>query len=146
METNKFWETEAEKHIIPNTGEDFPEGWNVLNFLSTLFPSNEEIVEIGCGIGRLSKAFNKKMYTGLDINSKVLKIAKKNNPEYKYIRSEILPISEHKLLYTVLLHISDNDIDTFIKRLCASTESNIVVAEIMGRDWRRKGFPPVFNR
>ena len=146
METNKFWEREAEKHIIPNTGEEFPEGWNVLEFLSKLFPENESLIEVGCGTGRLSTAFNSTVYTGLDINENVLKEAKLKNSEYKYIKSEILPNSKHKLVYTVLLHISDNDIELFIENMCSSTENTIVVAEIMGRDWRRAGLPPVFNR
>lgn len=146
METDKFWEENSIEHIIPKIGQEFPEGWNILEYLSTLFSPEESLVEVGCGRGRLSKAFSPSHYTGLDISKNALKIASESNPEYKYILSKQFPVSKHKLLYTVLLHISDKDIENFIKRLVESTEKTLVVAEVMGKDWRRKGDPPVFNR
>jgi len=145
MKTNKFWEGEAEKHIIPNTGTEFPEGWDVLNFLTELLPY-KQITEVGCGWGRLCKAFSPYVYSGIDINENVVTLAKERFPQYKFTHTKEMPVSENKLLYTVLLHISDEDIKEFIKTLCNSTKERIVVAEILGRDWRRAGNPPVFNR
>ena len=135
MDTTEFWKKEAHLHIMPNTGQEFPEGWDVRLYLEELC-YGKSITEIGCGIGRLSAAFQPEHYVGIDISPGVLEIAKSKNEH---------PDAEVRLLYTVLLHIDDDCIDGLVENLCKNTE-RVIVAEIMGRQWRRPGNPPVFNR
>jgi len=147
MDTTEFWKKEGEKHIKPTIGGEFPEGWDVLSYLTKLC-DGKSITEIGCGIGRLSPAFHPEHYIGIDISSKVLEIAESKNKNHKYIlhnQGDSYPNADVRLVYTVLLHIDDDCISDFIKNLCEGTE-RVVVAEIMERKWRRPGNPPVFNR
>jgi len=121
----KFWRDHSLTNIKPNTGEEYPEGWDVVEYFKNFMTPKEygDTIEVGCGYGRLCKAFNPDNYLGLDIS----------------------PNAIIKLLYTVLLHQCDEDIKNMIESLCI-TSRRIIVAEICGRDWRRKGNPPVFNR
>ena len=145
-----FWSKNSLTNIKPARGGEFPEGWDVIDFFKNLYSEEEygSILDIGCGYGRLCNAFNAKNYCGLDISSHAIEKAQKVHPEYKFSLLDYsinLPPSDTKLVYTVLLHQTDEDIDTIVKTLCNTTR-RIIVAEICGRDWRRSGNPPVFNR
>ena len=147
MDTTEFWKKEGEQHIKPKIGGEFPEGWDVKSYLAKVC-EGELITEIGCGVGRLSDAFHPEHYIGIDISPKVLEIAESTNKNHKYLldnQEDSYPDADVRLVYTVLLHIDDGYIGDFIKNLCEGTE-RVVVAEIMGRKWRRPGNPPVFNR
>lgn len=150
-EIYEFWKNNSLDNIKPNRGNsEFPEGWDVVEFFKNLYPEEEygHIIEIGCGYGRLCKAFNKNNYSGVDVSPNAISRAKQLNPEYNFalIDNTIDYWTSHtKLLYTVLLHISDEDIDYIIESLCNSTY-RIIIAEVMDRKVRRPGNPPVFNR
>ena len=147
MDTTDFWKERGHDYIIPTTGGEFPEGWDVKSYLSKLC-DGKSITEIGCGTGRLSSAFQPEQYIGIDISSKALEIAESKNKHHKYLldnQEDSYPNADVRLVYTVLLHIDDDCIGDFIENLCKDTE-RVIVAEIMGRKWRRPGNPPVFNR
>jgi hypothetical protein len=77
-----------------------------------------------------------------------LKIAQEKFPEHEFQLSGYLgpfPKADTTVLYTVLLHISDDNITPFLKSVVENTNM-VLVCEILGREWRRKGNPPVFNR
>jgi SAM-dependent methyltransferase len=148
-----FWKNNSLTNIKPETGGEFPEGWDVVEFFKNFRAPEEygEIVEVGCGYGRLCKAFDPAIYTGIDISPSAIERARSLNPEYDFgLITEkrikrLYPHSRTKILYTVLLHQTDEDIEAVIENLC-ETSRTIIVAEVCGRDWRRKGNPPVFNR
>jgi SAM-dependent methyltransferase len=145
-----FWKNHSLANIKPQTGEEYPEGWDVVEFFKN-FRKYGNIIEVGCGYGRLCRAFDSEHYLGIDISYDAVRQARKMFPNYKFdhiIEQEVdhmYRYSDTKLLYTVLLHQSDEDIESIIEKLCQSSKT-IIVAEVTGRDWRRKGNPPVFNR
>ena len=97
---------------------------------------------MGCGTGRLCEAFPPDQYVGIDISEAALASARWNHRGYRFE----LPdgqIGDTALLYTVLLHIADDDLADFVAAIPAR---RVVVAEVMGRAWRREGNPPVYNR
>jgi len=100
------------------------------------------VFEFGCGDGRLSPAFSHDSYTGYDINAAALDAARKNNPAHNYVTE--WADADTFLAYTVLLHVPDDEIQAIIDK--AKQYKHIVIGEIMGRQWRRPGNPPVFNR
>lgn len=100
------------------------------------------VFEFGCGDGRLSPYFNSLMYQGYDINEHALAKAKQNNPRHNYVDN--WKQADTVLAYTVLLHISDDEIESVIDIM--KNYERIVIGEITGRKWRRQGNPPVFNR
>jgi SAM-dependent methyltransferase len=153
LEVNKdvfdFWSKESLKHIKPGRGGEFPEGWDVRQFFQDLFTPEEygSIVEVGCGYGRLCKAFHVDHYLGIDFSTEAVQAAKKLNPSYNFStigNTSKYPISNTKLLFTVLLHQADEDIEKIVANL--ATTHRIIVGEVCGRHWRRSGNPPVFNR
>lgn len=136
-EISSFWIKEGLDHIKPNGGE-FPEGFDVLKTLSELLSG--QVIEIGCGYGRLSPAFDD--YIGYDINPTAIEFAKTFFPDKEFRLYEGGDYTgESALLYTVLLHIPD--VEDLIKKI---KTKRVLVAEVMGRKWRRSGNPPVFNR
>lgn len=137
--TAEFWKREGLRHITP-AGKENPEGWDVWSFLGSL--ARGSVLEIGCGYGRLCKAFSPDEYLGTDVNEKALEKARERFPEYVF-EAYAGQSADTALLYTVLLHISDDDLSEFIEGINAD---RVIVAEVMGRKWRRAGNPPVFNR
>jgi len=145
-----FWKNNSLRNIKPSRGGEFPEGWDVVQFFKDLYTEEEygKIIDVGCGYGRLAKAFNPLNYLGIDFSKEAIAKAKELNPDHMFSvleNSTEYPVSNTKLLYTVLLHQTDEDIDDIVKSLCKTTDM-IIVAEICGRSWRRTGNPPVFNR
>lgn len=145
----KFWKNHSLANIKPNVGGEFPEGWDVVEFFRDLYTVKEygTVIDMGCGYGRLAEAFKPSKYKGMDISPSAISEAKRLNPDYRFVLIDEpgCSHSDTKLLYTVLLHQSDEDIERAIENLCRTT-NRIIVAEICGRDWRREGNPPVFNR
>lgn len=139
MNPTKYWQSNDKlEHITPPAMR-----WPEVGLNEALSKAcTGSVFEFGCGDGRLSSLFNSRIYSGYDINQHALAQAKINNPRHEYV-------SEWKeadtiLAYTVLLHISDNDIQLIIDKM--KSYKRIVIGEITGRQWRRKGNPPVFNR
>lgn len=135
----EFWKREGLRHITPADKRN-PEGWDVWSFLRGL--SRGSVLEIGCGYGRLCEAFDPCQYLGADINENALVRAREKHPGYTFEAYQGQS-ADTALLYTVLLHISDDDLPGFIAGINAD---RVIVAEVMGRGWRRPGNPPVFNR
>lgn len=137
--TDEFWRREGLRHLTP-AGKENPEGWDVWSFLGDLAVGS--VVEIGCGTGRLCRAFPPDRYLGTDINPAALARAAEAHPDYSF---ELYAgqSGDTALLYTVLLHIRDEDLPGFVSKIRAD---RVILAEVMGRKWRRKGNPPVFNR
>lgn len=128
------------RNIIPQRGTDFPEGFDVYKILQDIFPENEPIVEVGCGRGRLARAFSSDYYLGIDINKMAIDVAIQAFPEHTFVHSKTYsyPASAHKLAYTVMMHVPDNEIEIMIRSMCKTTIKSIVIAECLGRSRRRE--------
>lgn len=141
----KFWLNDNFNNITPNKVR-YPEGWDVCERLNKLYGC-ENVVEVGCGYGRLAPAFDPKSYIGFDINQKCIDSAVQLNTDYTfkhYTLGTDLPKSSLVLFYTVLLHVDDNDILPFLKISTLNT-NKVLIAEILGRHWRG-GSKIGFNR
>lgn len=148
MDTIAFWKEYALSYIKPNRGSEFPESKEALSYVTTLI-GTDNVLDLGCGRGRLTQLFNKSQYTGLDVSGKALHEARLVNHGYTFdvwdTKSK-LPTSTFVFLNTVLLHISDKDIDTHIENICGST-TNVIVSEVMdSTKCVPTGIPPAFNR
>lgn len=150
-----FWQNNDKvEHIIPPNAERrgivFPEDWSVIETLHNTI-GDHSVVEVGCGYGRLVKAFTPEQYTGFDINPHAVEKARKSNSDYNFNTYEPfqeLPPSDWVLAYTVLLHVSDADILPMLETITRNC-SKVFLAEIMvqvERKQPRPGKPPVFNR
>lgn len=148
-----FWRRAQLAHINPAITDEFPEGWDVREELRELF-GNRQVTDIGCGYGRLCTAFQPDRYTGYDLNPAAIETARQRHPSYRFalMRDPLdYPAGDAALLYAVLVHVHDDDIEATVAPLCRRANF-IVVAEIMQRSWRGegmprpKGAPPVFNR
>jgi len=148
MITDNFWKQANGFDYITAGNTKWPEGFDVIRELKKVFSENEVVSEFGCGYGRLAPAFNPEKYNGFDINRNAINRAKIENPDHAFYAidyPEEMFLSDSVLAYTVLLHISDEDINYCIGGLC-QTANRVVVAEILGRKWRGPGIVPVFNR
>jgi SAM-dependent methyltransferase len=139
MSASDYWKNNASLVHLTPTGVRWPE--------KGLFPAltkacRGKVFELGCGDGRLSPAFSARKYVGMDINPVALEAARQNNPKHTY--SEEWEPADTVLAYTVLLHVSDEDLPDTIEMMLAY--ERIVIGEVTGRKWRRRGDPPVFNR
>lgn len=132
-----IWIREGLRHITPR-GLECPEGFDVWQILSDMVGS-DTVKEIGCGRGRLARAFDPNKYTGLDINPRAIVEARKANPKHRFgvVCSCKFDVT---LLYTVALHVKNFDaleLDT----------PRVIIAEIMNPELARPtGIPPAYNR
>ncbi|MGE3624364.1 MAG: trans-aconitate 2-methyltransferase [Bdellovibrionales bacterium] len=144
----EFWAEEGLDHVIPGTGEEFPEGFDVYDLLRQVVDPSNGVLEVGCGYGRLCKAFPADKYIGVDVNPRAIDRARAENPGYRFevIRpADPMPKIGVALLYAVALHIPDEELARFLMPICEAAPA-VAILEIMDRRWRRDGNPPVFNR
>lgn len=110
---------EIVKNSYKETAEEFnlsrqKEIWPKLKDLAKMISSGDKILDLGCGNGRLLKAFSDKNidYLGCDQEEKLIKIAKNNWPENNFIVSKIPDIPKGKFDYIFLIavihHIPSN--------------------------------------
>lgn len=148
----KFWKEKGNNHLGKLKGNEFGERFDVLNILKGMLWQYNTVLEIGCGEGRLCDAFRPNQYLGLDVNTTSIKIAKEKHPGYAFRLCEYhdnYPAVSAVLLYTVLMHVSDDEIQQVISNVVAAAPV-IVVSEMMGREWGMSRFKkqslPAYNR
>lgn len=144
----EYWQRHALANIMPwRDGAEFPDGPLVLEELARLVGPGE-VLEFGCGRGRLAPLFAADKYTGVDISLPAIEHAKANNPEHAFELIEPfaeLPRRPTVFAYTVLHHIPDELLLPAIGQLCAAAD-RVLVAEIMEPAWRHERTPPCLNR
>lgn len=139
MKHDEFWVSQGIGNLTPQ-GKTNPEGWDLGPVLRAM--CHGTVLDIGCGNGRLAKHFNPDSYLGVDISPACLASARHRHPDHAF-QTYNGQSANTALLYTVLLHVSDDDVQAFADAIHCK---RIVVAEVMGRHWRRDGDPPVYNR
>ena len=141
----EFWENDNFKNIKP-TSNEFPEGFDVLGTLKKIANelNYESIVELGCGYGRLSTAFDKDKYIGTDISDRACDKARVKNPTYTY-QEYSHPKADIYLAYTVFLHLTDEQVHNELKQI---NSKYFIISEILGNEWANngKGGVPTYNR
>lgn len=144
MKYKDFWQGEdGIRNVIPRSGRkgEFPErpSFDPMEILTDMI-RGRPVCEVGCGYGRLAGAFPNDMYIGVDCNVEAIARAKRLLPAYSFhVLSEYrYPPTMAKFAYTVAMHIPDEEYPEFIKAMCDSTGDQIVIAEILGSDKRRK--------
>ena len=145
---SSFWIDEGVQHIIAHVGTQFPEGFDVGQLLRESLDEHLPVVEVGCGVGRIAQLFAPSEYIGVDINPHALIAARQANAQHLFRIADVglcYPDAPAAMVYTVLLHIADADIASFVAAV-AEGRKRVVIAELMDSRWRRSGNPPVFNR
>ena len=145
---SSFWKNAGLDYIIPNTGTEFPEGFDLYKILQEFIPSEMSVVEIGCGYGRLCSAFSPDKYHGVDINPAAIAYGQDRFPGYQLSLAEPwapLPKADAAIAYCTAFHVPDGELARFLKLLTDSSDT-VLIAELMDRRWRREGNPPIFNR
>lgn len=140
-----YWKSgEGLPHITP-PGNPTPESPQWAELLQSLL-FGQDVIEFGCGTGRLAPLFSKRRYVGVDICEKAIEQAKAAHHGYEFrLVDETAPIEGGFALFahTVLLHVPDDELSATIGRF---RQKHVVVSEMLGTKWRRAGNPPVFNR
>lgn len=143
VDLRQFWATRSLDFIQPNRGGEFSEGFDPRPILRVLMPGS--VVDVGCGYGRLCEAFDD--YIGVDISPLSLGEARRRHPDKDFREyTTPLPASDWQLYYAVLLHVPDDELPAYLAQNTPSTRG-VVVADIMGRQWRRPEREPyTWNR
>ncbi len=128
-EKTKLKLEEIVKNSYKETAEEFnltrqKEIWPKLKELADIVEPNSKVLDLGCGNGRLIKAFDKKEinYLGCDQEEKLINIAKNNWPEHNFIVKKIPDMPEGKFDYifsiAVIHHIPGSEYRLeFLKKL-----------------------------
>ncbi|GCE89871.1 type 11 methyltransferase [Komagataeibacter diospyri] len=143
-----FWIMEETSGTNQGNNLNFPEGFDVQAALKKSIDGHFPVLEIGCGVGRIASLFRPDEYIGVDINPTALLQARTLFPDHTFRihdQGYEYPESPTALFYTVLLHVSDHEIENILQ-LATKDRERLIIAEIMDQRWRRSGNPPVFNR
>jgi len=151
MDFKEYWTADSGENITAGATSS-PEGFDVVQFLRELLalaPDIQTVHDLGCGRGRLCSVRSPEEYVGSDLSPGSIAAAKKANPGYTFNEVSVdseYPEADATLAYTVFLHMDDQTLDGVIGNIRKADHPYICVAEILGREWRRRGNPPVFNR
>lgn len=141
----EYWELGYGLGNLTPPGVRWPEGpWFKQDFTDRFF--GQDVVEFGCGDGRLAELFGKRRYVGVDICPRAIAIAQHQAPGYTFVHVDGSSKIEggHVLFaHCVMLHVPDEELSATVGRF---TQRRIVISEVLGKNWRREGNPPVFNR
>jgi SAM-dependent methyltransferase len=144
-----FWIREGRRHIKPEIGETFPEGFDPTADLTAAVGDQWPLLEVGCGVGRLAAVFAPERYIGVDINPAAVAAARRSLPDHVIRITDkgyVLPEAPSALLYTVMLHVGDDQMREMLGEVSAGRE-RVIIAEIMDARWRNPDqHVPVFNR
>ena len=151
IDYKKYWASDNLKNIAPQHHGQYPEGWDPAEVIKMMIKDEnlEKVLDFGCGYGRLCQAFDCDSYLGVDLNPQAIEVARKTYPGYRFMEINIDSSFEKVdvvFAYTVFLHLDDDTLSNILLRLRESCQKLLIVAEILGREWRRQGLPPVFNR
>jgi len=154
MDHKAYWKSDKLSNIVAGGKDTNPEGFDVLEFVRDLvapvLTENIKVLDLGCGYGRLCRVFDPDTYLGADLNPNALALARQRYPEYRFeevVVDQPYPRTDLCMAYTVFLHMDDASLVKILDHLIVDAGvSCIVVAEILGREWRRSGLPPVYNR
>lgn len=146
MTSEEFWKTSGTQSIIPQGFGQFPEGFDVREEIRSMVEKVDysSVIDFGCGYGRLCESFSSNKYLGVDINEEALLIARQKYEQYQFSLSNKDPkYADLYLAYTVFLHFTDKELNETLKNIKCKW---LIVAEVLGKEWRRDGLPPVYNR
>jgi len=151
IDYKKYWAGDNLKNIIPQQHGQYPEGWDPAEVLKEIIKDKDlgKVMDFGCGYGRLCHAFGCDSYLGVDLNPHAIEAARKAYPGYRFMEINIdssFDKVDVVFAYTVFLHLDDDTLSNILLRMRESCQKLLIVAEILGREWRRQGLPPVFNR
>ena len=131
MKHSEFWQGQTGlDNIKPKRIGSKWESYDTTTLINKLV-GDDSVVDVGCGTGRLSRAFKPEQYVGVDVNETAIELSRKENPEYRFeILKEYskIPKQDVMLLHSVALHIPDEE----ITNLFTQAEKRIVLAETMG--------------
>ena len=151
MDYKAYWQQDGLQNLTAGD-DDCPEGFDPVKFVWSIISKAhcyDKLTDFGCGAGRLCRVTSPESYIGIDLNPDAIAAAKAANPEYSFqevnVKSEY-PRSDICLAYTVFLHLDDDALRGTLTRLKAAGNKSIIIAEVLGQEWRRPGNPPVFNR
>jgi len=96
-------DTEYAQYLLKKTRDDYNliaddfsrtrnKPWEELNFLKRYVKTDERVLDLGCGNGRIFELLKDKQvdYYGIDVSEKLIDIAKKNYPKAKFIVGDAL--------------------------------------------------------
>lgn len=134
------------EHIIPQGFGEFPEGWDASHLVKEIADEigYSSIIDFGCGYGRLCKGFDANKYIGLDVNPLAISAAQERFQGYQFrIVGDEPQYADIYLAYSVFLHMKEGELQEVLTKMRCKW---LIVAEILGREWRREGLPPAYNR
>jgi glycosyltransferase involved in cell wall biosynthesis/ubiquinone/menaquinone biosynthesis C-methylase UbiE len=115
-----YWEMRA-PYWDKNEGTVVLDEEAVMKEVKELNPEN--ILDIGCGNGNWSNKFDKE-YLGVDISEKMIKFAKKHNPDKQYRVGDVRELSkivdkkyDLAFAYTCFLHVPPENIEDAFKEV-----------------------------
>jgi len=145
----RYWQSNALQNIIPIRPAlgDEVDGPAIIDTL-TGWVGDDNLLEVGCGRGRLAKYFESERYLGVDICYEAVTQAQLACPRHRFFWVEPLAAlapADVVLVYTVLHHVPCEIISQMIGTLTDATE-RVIVAEVMDVRFRHYRVPPTINR
>lgn len=129
-------------------GGPLNDGEEILEALQRVV-GERRLLDFGCGFGRLARLFSPSQYVGVDVNPFAIKKARELQPGYQFEEwtgHGQLPAADMALLYAVLIHIPDEDLEFVLGNVVRSAGQVVIADRVNTRDEKPTHFPPTIVR
>jgi len=137
----KWWIKDGLQNIIPQGYGTYPEGWDVCHEVQQFLLKHRldrcSVLDLGCGVGRLTFGFNSEKYIGVDLNPHAIQEARKLNPHYTFQEVDVdseYPLADITFAYTVFNHLDEKTIKAMKLK-----SDYILQCELLGKEWSGGG-------
>lgn len=137
---------EEQTPSTPDSSQEFPEGFDPKSVVRELAEelNYRNIIDFGCGSGRLCEGFRPEHYLGIDIDEGAIQKAKEKFSKYTFMPITDQPkYADVYLAYDVFKHLQDKDLHNALKNIRCNW---LILGEILGEGWKNASSTSIYPR
>lgn len=134
------------QEVIPERSGNYPEIFDVKEEIRKISDDigYSNVIDFGCGHGRLCESFHPDRYLGIDADQKAIDVARSKFLDYRFDHVGQNPrFADIYLAYSVFLKMNDTKLHEALKNIRCKW---LILAESLGDQWKQSKSVPIYSR